>query len=162
MAKFECPGVQEYIRQIEALKKDSTGFIKRAVYEGGGVVAKAIADAIDALPSGSSAYVANGGVIKGITDIQREGLRDGLGLAKMTNENGYINTKVGFDGYNGYITRKYPNGQPNALIARALESGTSQRPKTRFVSKAVKACREEAAKAMADRLDDDIKKAMED
>lgn len=161
MAKFQFEGAAEYIQKIEALNKNSTGFIKRAVYEGGGVVVKAIADAIDALPSGSTAFVPEGETIRGVNDLQREGLREGLGLSTMKNENGYINTKVGFDGYNGYQTKKYPNGQPNALIARALESGTSQRPKTRFVSKAVKACREEAEKAMAARFDDDLKTEME-
>lgn len=161
MAKFEFKGATEYIKKIEAVQKSATGCIKRAVYEGAGVVAKGVEDAIAALPSGSTAYVPNGASIYGINDIQREGLLEGLGLAKMQNDNGFINTKLGFAGYNGYKTKKFPNGQPNALIARSLESGTSQRPKTRFVAKAVNASKPKAEKAMAESLDKDLKNLTE-
>lgn len=162
MAKWECPEVQQYITQIEAIRKDSTGYIKRAVYEGGGVVADAIADAIRGLPTNDGKFVPGDAPISGVSQAQKDGLLEGLGLSKMQNESGYIYTKVGFDGYNEVKTKSFPNGQPNALIARAVESGTSRRPKTRFISKAVKAAKERAEKAMADRLDEDLKKATEE
>ena len=161
MAKFVFDGIEQYIKELDALNIGRTGMIKLAVYDGAAVVVKSIADAIDALPEGSTSFVPPGGTITGINAAQRAGLREGLGLAKMKNENGFINTKVGFDGYNGYHTRAYPNGQPNALIARALESGTSMRPKTRFVSKAVSSCKDAAEQAMAARFDAALQKTME-
>lgn len=162
MAKFECPGVQQYIAQIEAMRKDSTGLIKRAVWEGAHVLADAIDSAIDGIPTNSGKFIPGDAQIVGLSAEQKAGLHEGLGVAKMQNESGYINTRVGFDGYNSVKTRQHPGGQPNALIARSVESGTSRRPKTRFVSKAVKAAKERAEKAMADRLDEDIKNLMED
>ena len=54
----------------------------------------------------------------------------------MRNTDGVYDVKMGFGGYNSVRTAKYPQGQPNALIARALESGTSFRSKNPFLSRA--------------------------
>ena len=32
-----------------------------------------------------------------------------------------LNVKLGFDGYNGMKTKKYPKGQPNVLLARSIK-----------------------------------------
>ena len=62
----------------------------------------------------------------------------------MQNDNGFLNVKIGFDGYNNVRTRTYPKGQPNALIARATESGSSVRKKTPFIRPAVNASKKQA------------------
>ena len=79
----------------------------------------------------------------------------------MENDNGYINTKIGFDGYNATKTKKYPNGQPNALIARSIESGTSKHQKTPFVRPAISKAKAKAEAAMAASVDKDINNTME-
>lgn len=162
MAKWQFDGLNEYVRKISGLGKDSEGYIKRAVYVGAGVVAKAVGSAIDALPEAREGYVPGDAPIRGITAAQKAGLKEGLGIAKMRNDAGYINTKIGFDGYNSVRTKKYPNGQPNALIARAVESGTSRRPKTQFITKAVRSVRDQAERYMADQFDKDLQKTMEE
>ena len=55
---------------------------------------------------------------------------------------------VSFDGYNSVRTEKYPQGQPNVVIARAVNSGTTFRKRTRFVDKAVLAQKKAAEAAM--------------
>ena len=57
-------------------------------------------------------------------------------------------------------TKKYPNGQPNALIARAVNSGTSFRKKTRFLDKAVNASKKAAEAAMDAACSREIEKIM--
>ena len=52
------------------------------------------------------------------------------------------------------LTRKYPHGQPNALIARAVISGTSFRKKNNFVGRAVKAVKAEAENQMRAAFDE--------
>ena len=78
----------------------------------------------------------------------------------MKKEGNEINTKLGFDGYNKQITKKYPKGQPNAMIARTFESGNSFTQKIPFIAPAVRAKREEAERKMAEVIDQTTAKIM--
>lgn len=155
MATLKMQGMEEYIEKLGGISKKSNGMIKRAVYSGAGEVLKEVESAIQAMPAHKQHYISSGNYL--LNEEQKKGLLEGLGAAKMRNENGFVNTKIGFDGYNSIRTKKYPNGQPNALIARALESGTSKRAKTRFVAKATSKAKDMAIKAMAKQFDEDLK-----
>ena len=158
MAKFQFEGLDDYLKQLQDLATSTDGIIKRAVYDGAAEVAKAVEAEIRALPEVEHGYQYPWQLpINGVTKEQKDGLLEGLGLAKMQNENGYINTKLGFDGYNKVETKRFPSGQPNALIANAINSGTSTRRKDPFINRAVKASKAKAEAAMAARLDEDIK-----
>lgn len=158
MARFEFVGLDEYLKTLRELGDQSDGIIKRAVFDGAAEVAKAVEAEIQALPE-----VEHNGYqfpwqlpIKGVTKEQKKGLLDGMGLSKMENDNGYINTKLGFDGYNDVKTKELPKGQPNAMLARSINSGSSTRQKIPFMNRAVKAAKAKAEDAMAARLDKDI------
>ena len=92
-----------------------------------------------------------------LSDPEKQGLLDGFGVSAMQNEGGYLNVKLGFDGYNSVKTKKYPQGQPNALIARVTNSGSSYRQKTRFLDKAVAATQKQAETAAQAKIDEKIK-----
>lgn len=158
--KFDGSGLEEYIKALDVISGKAQGMIKRAVYDGAKVVGDAFVSQIAMLPE-HEGYVAGDFPIKGITHAQKDGLLEGFGFAKMENNSGYINTKCGFEGYNSVHTAKYPNGQPNAMIANAVNSGTSRRPKTNFVGKAIKQSNEAAKSAMAARFDADMEKLIE-
>ena len=160
MAKIQMTGIDEYIAKLEKIKNPE-GLIKRAVYDGAAVLAEAVRKSIDSIPENDGKFVPGNAMIQGLSAAQKQGLREGLGIAHMQNENGYINTKIGFDGYNSVRTKKYPKGQPNALIARAIESGTSRRAKYRFVSRATNSAKAAAIQAMSDRMDQDLMNTME-
>ncbi len=162
MAKISFPGVDLYAEQLSQFTEKSEGMIKCAVYDGARPVMTAMQAEIAALPEIESRYYKNGRnlPLRGVTKTQKKGLLDGIGFAKMRNDNGYVNTKIGFDGYNGVRSKKYPNGQPNALIARAVNSGSSVRVKIPFVNRAVKAAKEQAEAAMKKRFDEDTKEIM--
>ena len=82
---------------------------------------------------------------------------EGFGIARMQDENGYFNVKVGFDGYNANKTKKWPNGKPNSMIARSIEGGTSWKPKHPFVAPAVNKTKALAEMAMAAEIDKRIR-----
>ena len=98
-----------------------------------------------------------------ITRVEdREGLADSLGIASMQDDGtGYLNVKIGFDGYNGIKTQRWPNGQPNQMVARSVESGTTWMKKNPFVRKAVTASRKRALEYMKDSVDRSIEEIME-
>lgn len=161
MAKMRFKGIDEYAAQLQKLDNLSTGMIKRAVWEGASVIANAVKAEIKALPEISEREaMIRTEQITGITPTQKRGLIEGCGLAKMQNEGGYINTKLGFAGYNATKTRAYQNGQPNLLIARAVNSGSSVRARNPFINKAVKAAKERAEAAMAASFDKDTAKTI--
>ena len=148
MAKYQVGrGIDKYISQLEKISNLTPQTCGKVVYDGAKIVTDAVHQAISQLPDSDC------------DEKQKAGLISGLGIASMRNQNGYYNVKVGFDGYNSKITKKFPKGQPNMMIARAIISGTSFHPhKNDFVRKAVNSSKTMAEAAMRKRFDDEMRK----
>lgn len=161
MAKMKVgTGIDRYIQKLVNLEFASPHTAGKAVYEGAKIVADAIKAEIDALPVEKARKNSEDDKATGITQRQKDGLRDGFGIATMRQDGSFYNVKTGFHGYNKQVTRKYPSGQPNAMIARSVEGGTSFRKKNPFVSRAVRKVKGQAEKKMAEVVDQEIKKIM--
>lgn len=161
MATIKFKGLEEYEKKITRLGKETERIAGAAIYDGAGIVADAIKANISSLPVVHGFGTASDPLPGGVTESQKQGLLEGFGISKMVNEDGYLNVKLGFDGYNSTKTAKYPNGQPNQLVARGVESGTSWKMAKPFVKTAVSRSRKTAEKTMADVLDKEIEKIME-
>ena len=149
MAKFQVgKGIDEYISQLQNLEFHSDELIGKAIYKGADIVADAIKANIEGLPSSAC------------SDVEKAGLLSGFGIAKMQDEGGYFNVKAGFDGYNEDVTKRYPRGKPNSMIARSIEGGTSWKPKHPFIAPAVRATKDQAEQAMAEEIEKEIKSTM--
>lgn len=146
MAKWTMEGMSEYIAYLQSIANVTDEAIGAGVYAMAEVVADKVRANIQALPTVSNeANIATyrQGYSR-LSDPEKQGLLDGFGVSPMQDDGGYKNVKLGFDGYNSVKTKKYPNGQPNVLIARVTESGSSYRQKTPFMRTAVNASRKEA------------------
>jgi phage protein, HK97 gp10 family len=159
MAKLEFTGIDEYLKQLNTLSDKGVGLCKRAVYDGAAVVAQAVQAEVNSLPV--TDHNPEKGETLTVLSYERDGLLEGLGISKIKDDSGYINTKVGFDGYNRLRSKKYPNGHPNQMIARSIESGTSFRRKNPFMSRAIRAAKAKAIAAMDARFSEDIDKIMQ-
>ena len=152
-------GLDNYIAYLQRMNLLTEEIIGEAVYDMAKVVADSVRANIEALPTVSNA--ANIATyrqgLSRLSDPEKQGLLDGFGVSAMQNEGGYLNVKLGFDGYNSVKTKKYPQGQPNALIARVTNSGSSYRQKTRFLDKAVAATQKQAETAAQAKIDEKIK-----
>lgn len=126
-----------------------------ALYDGAGIIADAVRENINKIPVEDKPWK-NGrkSRISTITSAQKAGLLEGLGVAKHREEDGSVNTRIGFSGYNSHATMTHPNGEPNALVARSLESGTSFRAKTPIIRPAVNKVRQKAIDAMEKKFTD--------
>lgn len=71
--------------------------------------------------------------------LQKQGLQDSLGIARMKATPSGLDVKLGFDGYNDIKTKKYPKGQPNMMIARSVNIGTTWLRPTYFMDRTVTA-----------------------
>ena len=99
-------GMDEYLSQLGNLETSAPETIEKAVYQGASVIADAIKDNIRKLPVDDKRQ----DKVSTLKSIQKKGLIDSFGIAKMRNDNGYVNVKAGFDGYNGLKSKKYPKG----------------------------------------------------
>lgn len=139
MATVTFPGIEQYEKQLEQIGRQAPRILGRALYDGAGILADAVQEEIRGLDR--------------LDPRQREGLRKGLGIARFWEQNGDLLTKIGFEGYNDWKTKRWPNGQPNAMIARATIRGTSWMRANRFTARAAKKARERCIKAMQERMD---------
>ena len=132
MAKIEFPGVEDYVKQLKQLGADIDGIIKYACYDAAGMVADAV---------------------KANTPVDSGDLRSSIALTPYRNDNGFINTKLMFDGYDS-------RGVPNAIKARVLESGNSTHRKHPFVRPAVNRVKNSAVRSIEDQLNKKINELM--
>ena len=160
MAKFQFEGIDKYISQLEKLEKNTEEIIGAAIYEGAAVVMKEVVGAIEGLSTDNRFGTAENPT-SGPNSYQKEGLRQSVGIAPMRNDGGFRNVKIGFDGYNGLHTKTWPSGQPNAMVARAVESGTSFMRKQPFMRKAEQTAKSKCERAMEQAIDKAIAKTME-
>lgn len=161
-----------------AFANASDEILEQTVYPGAGLIADEIRHAIEQLPVINETVKENGsartggkqhardttkgkakkGAPAGVTRLEKEGLLEwakgtGMGLAPIRKDKDFLNTKVGFAGYNRHVTPNYPKGHPNVMIARSVESGTSFRQKTPFIAPTVRKYRNQAEEKMAREFD---------
>ena len=161
MASITFKGFEKYGTVITQLYKETPKILGRVTYEGAGIIPDEIRKGIEGLPIVDGFGTAENPLPGGVTKTQKAGLLDGFGISGLQDDNGFINVKLGFDDYNGTRTKTYPQGQPNALVARGVESGTSWKQKHPFIRPAVTRARKKAEEKMAEVLDYEIAKLME-
>lgn len=159
MANIKFAGLDEYMKRLSKLDDQVENIEKKAIYEAASIVADAVRTSIDgirveSLGPTNSTYELNR------RKLQKKGLQDGMGVSKMENDNGFLNVKVGFDGYNDVKTKKHPNGQANMMIARAFNSGTSFNRKQPFFDQAVRSSRKQALNKMESVLEEEMERVM--
>lgn len=156
MAKIEMLGVEEYSKKLAALEKRVRDeVIGEAVYEGANIVADSVRAQLSALPT-DSGFGAPMQPLAGINRIQKAALISSFGVTKMRDDDGFINVKLGFDGYNPIRTKRWPKGQPNAMIARSIERGTTWLRRTPFMKKALQSAQKRAEGVMGAIVDKKI------
>lgn len=151
-AKVTTSAITDYLQTINRLGGDVEEVAKKAVYEGTKVMADQVRANIQALPTDEH-WGTSENPLHGVKAIQKQGLLDGFGVAEMRNDGGLINTMIGFDksGYNKL-------GQPNLMVARATQSGTSFSDKIPFFDNAVRATRSAAREKMVEVAEQELEK----
>jgi len=137
MAKMSVSGLDEYIDKLSTLGSKMPEVAKRAVQAGVNPLADEVRKQLEKNLQGSKYSTGD--------------LLNSLGVTPVgVDKNGVYNAKVGFSGYD----RK---GVPNALKARAMESGTSRQPKKPFMRPAVNRAKKRVLEEMGRSIDMDLK-----
>lgn len=160
MAKVKTVGIDAFMDELDNIEQASSGVAGQMVYKGAGIVADEVRKRISMIPEREVYDTSSGHKhTRGITDVERAGLTETLGISKVRNDSGFYNVRIGFDGYNNNVTKEYPKGHPNSMVARTIESGTSWLAKTPFIAPAVAATKHTAEKAMESIFDNGITKS---
>lgn len=146
--------INAYLESVAELR--DANILGRALYEGAKIVADEVRSEIETIPDQSRGQSKR----SGLSPEQRQGLRNGLGITRAQADGMTINVKIGMDGYNSKVTKGWPQGQPNAMIARSIEGGTQFLEAHPFIGPAVRKSRAAALKAMADTYDKEAAKIM--
>lgn len=164
MARITFKGLELYELRLSKLAGSTKEIAEKAVFEGAKIVADEVKKNLNALNVTTQELAIRAYTNRTptyITEDAKDALIDSFGITPLREENGFFNVKLGFDGYNDVKTKKYPKGQPNNMIARSLESGSSSMIKQPFMRTAVTASKSRAEAKMAEILDAEIKKKME-
>lgn len=153
MPKLEYSGLEDLGAILEHMDADTEAVLKMAVYDGAHQVFEEVKRQVQNLPTSDQQ-----GKHRDITPAQKQGLIAGLYGSKIQTENDEVCTYIGFTGYNSVRTKKYPNGQPNIMIARSVESGATYMNKRPFISKAKTAARAKALDAMRQTFEREMEK----
>lgn len=157
---FQFAGLDEYVKKLYNLSSFSFSMIGEAIYKGADVVANETKTALQNMEVDDRKKLQKGEMLRSINTYQKNGLIKSFGIAKLRNDSGFYNVKTGFDGYNGLITDRWPIGQPNIMIARALESGTSYMKRNPVISKATNRAKKQCEEAMKKSFEENIEKIM--
>lgn len=161
MAKLTSIGFDVISDQCVKLTGKTVTLCKAACYAGAEVMADAFRREISSLRTVSDKQqLACFHKLEAcyLSDTQKTGLLESLGITPISDRHGVYNSKVGFDGYNAIETERWPKGQPNVLIARACESGSSAMLKQPFARKAINGQKKRAQEAMGKAVNEEIDK----
>ena len=157
VAKITFKNQNAYMLKWQQLEEAflSTEQLGEVVYAGANIVADQIRRDLERMPEENFRFLKDGDIFGATPEGHRKDLEESFGLTPIKRDKkGFLHTKVGFDGYGSYPTREYPNGLPNVLLARAIESGSSVRRKIPFIGPAVQKTRTKAISAMAAAIDE--------
>ena len=162
MATIRFSKLRDYELMLGKIGDASKDICGAAIYEGAKIIADEVKNNLESLKTVSDAdaiMAAKKEEATYLTIRAKIGLMKSFGVTPMQRDrDGIYNVKLGFDGYNDVKTKKWPKGQPNQLIARACESGSSAMIKQPFFREAVQKTKKKAESRMAEVLDEKIKK----
>lgn len=144
MPRIEIKGLDDVAFMLNRMSEKSEEIIKRAIYDGVGVMADTVRGNIGSIRStGPSDWE------RRRREAQKAGLQEGLTTFDIENTGGKIEGGVGFGGYNSL-------GQANQMIARVFNSGTSFSSKQPFFDRAVRSSRYQARQIIISEIEDEM------
>lgn len=157
MAKVKTTGLTELLKQLESLEADTDEILEDVTLKGAGVVTDVMRQEIKSLKT-SDDYEGDKRKKRYPRPEDVKGLYDSLGYTPTQFKGTKIDSNVGFDGYNSYKTKKYPNGHANRMIANAINKGTSFMMAQPFINRSKHQAEEKCIEMMQSELDQAIKK----
>ena len=148
-------GMEELTRMLEGLGNAAQGVAAQGLYEGAGIVADSVSQAVHGIATAPFKYAKNG---QRMPSPEEKAILENApkGISKFRKNGLSVSTSVGFarSGYGNL------NGKtvPVPMIANAINSGTSFMKKQPFFRKAVRGAEARAVSTMDAEMRDRIEK----
>lgn len=156
MAKMTVKGLDEVIAMLSSVEDKAQDIVEAGLYEGASVVADALRENVSALPTDERwGYETPK---SGPSEAEKKVMLNGMGISEFETASGKTHTSVGFGGYGGYRTKRFPAGKPVALIARSVERGTSFMHPNPFMKQTKAQARNAASEAISTKIKEEIQK----
>lgn len=154
----ELIGLDEMVKRLEDLGASSEKIMSKALYAGLEVMADGLKEEIRALPEDSGFKRFPKDPPRNVVGHHdKEDLISHMGISHFRTETGKVYARISFNGYGQVKTKKFPEGRPVVLIARAINSGSSVRVKHPFIKPTVSRFKAAAIDAMKKAVEDEIK-----
>lgn len=156
MAKVKTTGLNETLKMLESIERNTDEILEDVLREGAMIATDEMRSQISKLRTSDEYEGGNGKRYAKKSDVQ--GLLDSLGFAPVRFNNSVVDSNVGFDGYNDNKTKKYPKGHANRMVANAINRGTSFMIAQPFINRTKKAAEAKCNQEMQKKLDEEIQK----
>lgn len=161
MATIQFKKGDAYLAKLSALERMTRKEVcGSAIYGAADIVTDEIRSALDKIPT-DEGYGTQSEPTEGPKIGQVKALKATLGIASMQDDGtGFLNVKIGWDGYNHIKTKNWPGGEPNQMVARSIERGTSFMKANPFVKPTMAKVRKRAIAFMKEAADKAIEQQM--
>lgn len=154
-ARISDNGGTDWLLELSRLQKGSRELCEKALKAGANVLADGFRGEINSIPV-DERHVKDGEMKDGIRAVQKQGLQDSFGISPIDVNDGVYDVHLGWEGYNGIVTKRWPKGQPNVMIARSVNAGTSFLRAYPFIDRARSKYRKDAEKAMEETIAEEL------
>lgn len=168
--EMKTDGMEDISKMLENLEDAAPRAASRALYRGAGVMRDEIARGIEGIRTAPFKFAKSGETRLPSPEEKAVLQQAGVGIAKFDKNGTEVGTSVGFgkDGYadvswnhmrSGARTNYKSDGQsqkPVAVIANAINSGTSFMSKQPFIRKAAKSGENKAVQAMKEVIEAEL------
>lgn len=161
MASIVVEGFSDMIQLMEMTASQTKRICGRALYPGAEIVADICKRKLENLKTDDQLFRITekfGDLRSGPTTRQKKFLIESMGIARMRKTRDGWDVKLGFDGYNDIVSDRWPNGQPNAVIARSVNKGTSFMRAQPFMEQSIKEGEKACIAAIEKAFDEEIDK----
>lgn len=156
MPKVTVKGLTETVKMLEKIEKDTDSILEEALTEGGGIVTDTMRAELNQLKTSDEFQTGNGK--RYCRPEEKKGLLDSLGYTPVRMKGTVFDINTGFDGYNSNVTKKYPKGHANQMIANAINKGTSFMIAQPFINRTRNKAKTDAVEEMQEKLDKEIER----
>lgn len=156
--EMQVEGMVEISQMLEKAGAQAASIAAQGLYVGSGIVADAVAQAIDNIQTAPFHFVKKGYRLPSPEEV--DVIRGASGISKFVKNGAEISSWIGFQN-SGYADL---NGKqvPIPLIANSISSGTSFMRKQPFVRKAVRQIKARASAEMAAKIEQCLKTITEE
>lgn len=159
MSKIEVTGMEEYLSLLDLTDRKLARTCGRSIYVGARIAAQECKHRLENLVTDDRYFTRFTERRNGPTKRQKEALIESMGIASMRHRGGVFDVKLGFDGYNDVKSTVSKKGfQPNALIARSVNKGTSFMKPQPFMDQTIAVKKSEIEKAIAEQFFKELEK----